>query len=148
MKKNDFALGIFSVLFGLAIYISAKRMPDSAGTFPKLSAMFLICLGILLIVSFLYALKKGKLTDNVKDTANKISYKKVIIILVFFISYIFVFEFLGYIIPTLFLMIGVIFVTGYKNIKINFITSLSVTLMLYLIFRFLFQVNFPNGLFY
>jgi len=148
VKKSDLILGICSIVFGIIIILATGKMNSTVASFPKLSAYLLICLGILLLVSCLFALRRNKFTDTKEQKTNMGSYRNVIIILIIFLCYVVTLEILGYIIPTFFLMTSIIYIVGYKNIRINVITSLCMTIALFVVFKFLFQVHFPNGIFF
>lgn len=148
MKKSDLVLGIITVILGIIIIVSTGEMNATIAAFPKISAYLLIIIGTLLILNFANALRKNNLVTKKTEKTDISSYFKVVSIVAMFIAYMYVLEVLGFIIPTCILMLGVIYLAGYKNLKVNIITSVCITLGLFLIFKFLFQVQFPKGLFF
>jgi membrane-associated HD superfamily phosphohydrolase len=128
--------------------LSTGKMNDTVAAFPKLSAYLLIIIGALLVINFASAMKRNKLKQKKIEKIEYSSYIRVSIIIAMFVIYMYIIEVLGFIIPTFILMAGIIRLVGYTNIKINIITSLCITLGLFLIFKYFFQVHFPKEIFF
>jgi len=147
LKINDLILSTASIIIGAIVIISSLSMKASVAFFPKLSASFLMILGVILLATTL--LKKLELSKNEK--VNKFDVQKVIrvaLVIAILFAYYLAINFLGYTIPTFLLIFTIVYVLDYRNLKANLMTSLGVSIGLYLIFTYIFQVHFPKGLFF
>ena len=76
-----------------------------------------------------------------------ISYKTVALIVVYLFAYYFLFQYVGYVIPTFLMMLATSVTLGYRNWKVLIPTDLLISIGLYLAFTQLFHVRFM-GLFF
>lgn len=146
MKKGDLILSIICILLGILTLVYSSSFPGQAADFPRLLSMVLVALGGLLL-GRTYTSFKNKKSKSIEKMDFK-NIKKVGLIALLFIIYYMVLETLGYIIPTFLITFLTIFVLKYKKLKTNLILSAILSVSLYLIFTFLFQVKLPHGLFY
>ena len=149
MKKNDVILGIICIVLGISVYLMSSGFPMEASDFPQVMAIALIVLGGILVGRYFRAIKNNpvKSEPETKKSINE-NLPKVGLIAILFILYYLTLEKLGYIIPTFFLSFLTIYILKYKSIKTALILSSVLSVSMYLIFTFAFQVNLPKGIFY
>lgn len=146
MKKGDLLLGIICILLGAFTIIMSDNFPNEASDFPRLVSTIIIILGIMLLIQYFRHIAGNTNKNEEKINVSKLI--KVIMLSCLFIAYYLFVEALGYIIPTFLIVFLTIILLEYKNIKVNLILSATLSVFLYLVFTFLFQVNLPQGLFY
>lgn len=146
MKKGDFMLGILCIVLGMATMIMSGNFPRQASDFPRLISIIMITLGCILVFQYIKHTKSSN--NNTEEKMDKSKLIKVLLLACLFIAYYLVIEVLGYIISTFLIVFLTIQLLGYKKIKVKLVLSTTLSIFLYLIFTFLFQVNLPNGLFY
>ena len=132
MGKKDCGLGIGAIVLGIAVFVYFQGLPGAAGSYPKLVSAAIVILGILIPAQ--------------KEKKN-ISYKTVALIVVYLFAYYFLFQYVGYVIPTFLMMLATSVTLGYRNWKVLIPTDLLISIGLYLAFTQLFHVRFM-GLFF
>ena len=150
MKKNDLILAIICIILGILVYMMGSTFPMQASDFPQTMAIALIILGGVLVGRYVRVLKNNpvKTKSETKKNDYNENLPKVGLIALLFIVYYLTLEKLGYIIPTFLLSFLTIYILKYKSIKTTLIVSSVLSVSLYLIFTFAFQVNLPRGIFY
>ena len=150
-KREDVLVGIFSVVLGIFALIIASTFNentalDSAGPggIPKVLAWVILIIGVIHIVGAYYAPKvdgdkKAKLAKEFEDS------KVILRITLVCILYIFFLEYLGYLVATPLLIMGIMWVINVRDIKSLLSTSIITTIVLFLIFDIVLGVNFPMG---
>lgn len=148
MQKKDIGLGAVSTLFGAWVFYSATGMKAGAAFWPKVVGGGIILLGAIILVLALLDIKKqdSKVQER-KKPKEKPKYGAVAAITAVLFAYYFVFQYVGYTIPTALLIGGSAFLLGYRNLKVLIPTSLAISVGLYLSFSQLFGIRFP-GLFF
>lgn len=151
-KREDVLVGIFSVMLGiLALAIAStfniSTSLDAAGPggIPKALAWGILIIGIIHIVGgFLAPKAEG---DDKFSLFKEFEESKVILrITLVCILYIFFLEYIGYLIATPLLIIGIMWVIKVRSIKSLLSTSIVTTIVLFLIFSVVLGVDFPMGL--
>ena len=137
--------GLFSIIFGgiavaEAIRLYPMRMADFAGdhTLPGFVGVVLIVLGIILLF-------KGQAFQVVFPNRN-IVFRMVVAIVLLFL-YWFLLPYLGYLISTFLISMGLFKVIGGYRILKAAIYSLVATVVLYVIFIWWLNMPFPTGIF-
>lgn len=144
MGKKDCGLGIGAIVLGIAAFVYFQGLPGAAGSYPKLVSAAIVILGILILAGSFKAVPKKEPEQQDKK---KISYKSVALIVVYLFAYYFLFQYVGYVIPTFLMMLATSVTLGYRNWKVLIPTDLLVSIGLYLAFTQLFHVRFM-GLFF
>ena len=144
MGKKDCGLGIGANVLGIAAFVYFQGLPGAAGSYPKLVSAAIVILGILILAGSFKAAKQEEPAQNEKKN---ISYKTVALIVVYLFAYYFLFQYVGYVIPTFLMMLATSVTLGYRNWKVLIPTDLLISIGLYLAFTQLFHVRFM-GLFF
>lgn len=144
MGKKDCGLGIGAIVLGIAAFVYFQGLPGAAGSYPKLVSAVIVILGILIVAGSFRTAKKEE--QEQKEKKN-ISYKTVALIVVYLFAYYFLFQYVGYVIPTFLMMLATSVTLGYRNWKVLIPTDLLISIGLYLAFTQLFHVRFM-GLFF
>ena len=150
-KREDVLVGIFSVLLGIFAIIVASTFNqntamDAAGPsgVPKVLAWVILVIGVIHIVGGYLTPKtegdiKAKLAKEFEDS------KVILRITLVCILYIFFLEYIGYLIATPLLIMGIMRVIDVKSIKSLLSTAIITTIALFVIFQIVLGVNFPMG---
>ena len=139
MGKKDCGLGIGAIVLGIAVFVYFQGLPGAAGSYPKLVSAAIVILGILILAA--------KQEEPAQKEKKNISYKTVALIVVYLFAYYFLFQYVGYVIPTFLMMLATSVTLGYRNWKVLIPTDLLISIGLYLAFTQLFHVRFM-GLFF
>lgn len=144
MGKKDCGLGIGAIVLGIAVFVYFQGLPGAAGSYPKLVSAAIVILGILILAG---SFKAAKQEEPAQKAKKNISYKTVALIVVYLFAYYFLFQYVGYVIPTFLMMLATSVTLGYRNWKVLIPTDLLISIGLYLAFTQLFHVRFM-GLFF
>ena len=144
MGKKDCGLGIGAIGLGIAVFVYFQGLPGAAGSYPKLVSAAIVILGILILAG---SFKAAKQEEPAQKEKKNISYKTVALIVVYLFAYYFLFQYVGYVIPTFLMMLATSVTLGYRNWKVLIPTDLLISIGLYLAFTQLFHVRFM-GLFF
>ncbi len=159
---GELLIGIFLIIFCIIIFLQAGDLPSfnetvlNAGSFPKFIAVILSILCLILIVSkaielFRQRTKTTKL--NYKKYFKEVfkEYKLVFFALISLFLYIFLMQFIGFIVTTILFIISTGFIIGpkkKKNVLIISGVAVVITFSTYLFFQNVLHVRFPTGLFF
>lgn len=139
MKKTNY-IGIVFIILGIYLIRSGISFPSiipnvpGSGFFPCILGGGLIFLSILLLINE----RKNKESNIVFN-----NYRTYILMFISII-YVIVLNRLGFIITTIPFLSLLIWVFGYKNIKINLLGSVMITLIIYCAFSILLNVPLPE----
>ncbi|ASN04653.1 tripartite tricarboxylate transporter TctB family protein [Virgibacillus necropolis] len=139
-------VSIFLILSGIFYLVLSFGLP-SYEYVPVDADIVPIGLGIVLIILsiILYFVKDQEKKEN-DDRISKSELPVILGVIGFIILYIFFLEIIGFIITTvLFLFICSLFL-GYKKHFINAIISLSIPILIYLLFDSFLQIQLPTGI--
>ena len=159
---GELLIGIALIIICLLIYSQSGNFPNfnevhlNAGSFPKTIAILLGLLSLFLIVSKVKELlsQKGNeskinITENLKNLYKE--YRLPIITLIILFLYVFLMEYIGFILTT----ISFIIVTGLvigpkrkKNVLVISAVAVLITISTYLFFENVLHVRFPSGFFF
>ena len=152
-KRNDWVVGLFSFLLGVFVLFlaSAWEKPTSfetaeSGGVPSFLAWGILIIGIIHLVGSFFAPKvpvdkKAVLAKEYKEA------RPILQITLVCAIYILIIKFLGYLIATPLLIIGIMWIVQVRNIKNLLVTALSTTLILFLVFQIGLKVKLPMGIF-
>ena len=153
-KKHDLALGIVSILLGIGIivqaqFIKVKFSTDPAGptALPIIIAIGIIVIGVIHVAGGVYARK-----EIVKNPTHRTAilwfkeYQPVICIILSSLIYAGLMELIGYLILTPLFIGSILWILAERDIKRVCKVSIVMTLILFVVFRWGLQVNFPMGL--
>lgn len=158
---GEIIIGLALIGLGLIIYVQGGNLPSlneaffNAGSFPRLIAGLLIFLSIILVLSKANELRKRKPTEDKVSNKDRLTafygeYKLVILISAVFFVYIFLLQFIGFVISTILFIIGSAILIGYRKRKeVLTISTVAVilTLTIYFFFENVLYVRFPSGIF-
>ncbi|MDF2891460.1 MAG: hypothetical protein K0R80_1827 [Clostridia bacterium] len=150
-KREDALVGIVSVLLGIFVLVVASNfhettMLDPAGPegVPIILGWGILLIGIIHIAGALLAPKINE-DKQAKWTKDFETAKPVLQITLVCILYLFLLEYIGYLIATPLLMIGIMWVINVRNVKSLLLTSIFTTIVLFLIFGVALKVKLPMG---
>lgn len=158
---GEILIGLALIALALVIYIRGGSLPSlteayfDAGSFPRLIAALLILLSIILILSKLNELRKRKPAEEKVSNKERMSafygeYRLVILTTAVFFVYIFLLQFIGFVVSTILFIIGAAILIGYRKRKeVLTISAVAVilTLSMYFFFENVLHVRFPSGIF-
>lgn len=159
---GELLIGIVLILLCLVIYSQSGDFPYfnevhlNAGSFPKVIAILLGLLSLILVVSKAKELLSQKADSaklNVRDYLHELykEYKLVFLTLISLFLYIFLMQYIGFILTTICFIIVTGLVIGPKKKKdILLISAVAVliTFSTYFFFENVLHVRFPSGLFF
>jgi bacteriorhodopsin len=152
-KREDALVGIVSVLLGIFALVTASTFNENTaldvmgpGGVPKILAWVILIIGIVHLVGAYYApkLDEDKKAQRIKRFEE---IKPVLRIALVCVLYIFLLEYIGYLIATPLLMIGIMWTINVRDIKSLLLTSIITTTVLFLIFGVALKVKLPMGFF-
>lgn len=151
-KRNDWVVGSLSVLLGaFVIFLSSVwEKPTSfdtagPGGVPSFLAWGILIIGIIHIVGAFFSPKVP--VDKQAVWAKEYKEARPILqITLVCAMYILLIKILGYLIATPLLIIGIMWVVQVRSIKDLLVTSLSTTLILFLVFQIGLKVKLPMGI--
>lgn len=153
-KKDDLAVGIISILIGIGIivqaqYLKVKFSTDPAGpkALPVIIAIGIIVIGVIHVGGGLLArrqIEKDPADQSAASWFN--SYRPVILIILSSLIYAGLMELIGYLILTPLFIGSIMWVLDDRNIKRVSKVSILMTVILFVVFRWGLQVDFPMGI--
>ncbi|RNF39888.1 tripartite tricarboxylate transporter TctB family protein [Planococcus salinus] len=158
----ELLIGLALILLSAVIYFQSGTFPVgdatqlNPGSFPKVIALALAILSIILVIVKIKELvsKRAEATEiNRKEYMKELMIEYRLVFITFFslLLYVFLMQFIGFIITTICFIIGIGLLVGpkkKKDVLIISITSVVVTLSTYLFFENVLHVRFPSGLFF
>lgn len=149
MEKRDLISGIFLILLSLCVCVMAYRLGLGTGSEPGAGfAAFGIAalLGLLsvwmFVNAFIRSLQKG---SRKKADAQKIMWKKPLLILVILTAYGAFFNFLGFPLTTFFLMVLLVWIFGRRRLSVALIVSILTVALSYTLFVVALGLPLPVG---
>ncbi|WP_157886476.1 tripartite tricarboxylate transporter TctB family protein [Planococcus versutus] len=158
---GEILIGLALIVLCIIIYVQGGNLPSlneayfSAGSFPRLIAALLILLSAILIISKMNELRKKKPTEDKISTQKQLAafymeYRLVVLTTVVFFVYIFLLQFIGFVVSTILFIIGAAILIGYRKGKeVLTVSAVAVilTLSMYFFFENVLHVRFPSGIF-
>ncbi len=152
-KRDDYIVGIASILIGIFIIVQSasletKTSLDPAGpeALPVIVAWGMIIIGVVHLIGAWYANKALRAKVCSPSFREKINhYRSVVAMVVISLAYAGLMEILGYLVLTPLLIGSILWVVHMRDIKKICKISLMMTAILYLVFAFGLQVDFPLG---
>lgn len=159
---GEIVIGIVLIVFCAIIFWKSGSFPEGneaqlgAGSFPVLIASLLSLLALLLVIlkaKELFQQKAERSKVDVKEYLKGFyaEYKLVILTLLIFVIYIFLMQFIGFIVTTILFIIATGLLIGSrkkKDIMTVSIVAVAVTLTTYYFFENVLYVRFPTGIFF
>lgn len=147
MSKNKI-IGIAGLLISAFYGYGIIKLPQAGATFLSGTKIFLILIVFMTVVFsiiiFLQDFKKGAVVD--KLVLDKKVLKTIGIYVVIFVIYTLIFETVGFIISTIFLLTALLSILNKGKIKANLLIGIIFPITIYLIFAKLFSISLPRGL--
>lgn len=113
-------------------------MPNIASLFPKVIAMLIIFLAVILLF-------KSRLYDYDEKLKPEFHFKIILKAVLGITIYILILEKVGYLISTFLLVAYMMYILNYPNKKLLVIISLITTILIYVVFRGLLNIPLPVG---
>lgn len=159
---GEILIGLALIVLGAVIYLQSNDFPAlnevhlDAGSFPKLIAALLILLSLVLILQKGIALMRSRTPGGRPEMGERFrsfyrEYKLVILTLVIFFVYIFLMQFIGFVVSTILFIVVTGLLVGSrakKDILVISIVSIAITLGTYFFFENVLNVRFPSGIFF
>lgn len=159
---GEILIGLALIVLGAVIYLQSNDFPAlnevhlDAGSFPKLIAALLILLSLVLILQKGIALMRSRTPGGRPGMGERFrsfyrEYKLVILTLVIFFVYIFLMQFIGFVVSTILFIVVTGLLVGSrakKDILVISIVSIAITLGTYFFFENVLNVRFPSGIFF
>lgn len=148
MHKKDLGLGIGAFILGVALFLYFNSIPSGSAFYPRMICVAIMILGCMIAGSAITGAKKeaeqAEAPEKKKEAA---AYPVVAIIVGYLLGYYFLFQILGYTIPTFLLVTLTSATLGYRKWKVLIPSAAIVSIGLYLVFTQLFNIRFP-GIFF
>lgn len=152
-KRNDWIVGITSILLGAFVVFNSSFWTESTSSdpagpryVPLILAWGIIVIGIIHLIGWWVEGKKDNSEESNTDFAKEwAELKPLLQIILVSIIYIFVLPFLGYLILTPLLIASILWIVKERRVKSICITSIGVTIILFLIFFYGLQIKLPLG---
>lgn len=137
-------LGIFVIIYSATFHETTSMDPAGPGAVPIILAWCILIIGVIHIGGAYFAprVKEDKKAKWAKEFEEA---KPILRITLICIIYIFIIEYVGYLIATPLLIIGIMYSIKVRNIKNLLLTSVITTVVLFLIFGIVLKVRFPMG---
>jgi len=138
------------MIIGGAALALTFDMPVRARFFPRLVTGLIIFFAACVCIASIYRIvidRKSAASEAKGASKKQVMYGNVFAVFVILLAYYFLFQIVGYIIPTILLIASTSLVLGYRNWKVMAITSTCIAVGLYLTFTTLFGTRFP-GIFF
>lgn len=150
-KREDLLIGIVSVLLGIFVLVIAagfrvNTVMDPAGPagVPSILAWVILVIGVILLVGGFFVPKPHE--DKKAKWAKEFhEAKPILYITVVCAAYLALLEYIGYLIATPLLIIGIMWVIKVRSIRSLLVTSVFTTIILFLVFSVVLRVSFPMG---
>jgi putative tricarboxylic transport membrane protein len=147
MKKKEVASSLGWIIFGLMISIGSISV--GLGSFRRPGpGMFHFIIGsaIILLSSYQIVVQFHKNSDNSKILPHRDGLKRIIYTILILIFFAVAIEYLGFVICTFIFFALLLKTVGQKRWGYTIITSLTVSILTYIIFHIWLNVNLPKGL--
>lgn len=149
MKKkvtSDFWFGLGAILFGLFVFIQSKKLPQAKmgigpGDYPAFVAIVIMFLGLLQAGKALFANNSAAQADEAFDAQRA---KKVFFLVLGTFAYVFLMKYLGFFLLSPFFLLFLFWMFGYSNRKKAIVISITVSVVIYFLFVYAFQVLLPK----
>ncbi|MDF2821061.1 MAG: hypothetical protein K0R15_1502 [Clostridiales bacterium] len=145
MRKGNLISAIIFIIIGIYVLIEVSTFPNLGGEqvtgpefFPKILAIVLIVLSLILFISTILD-KENRETGLFNALATK-----TYITMFSLLAYVLLMGILGFIIPTIVFLIGMIRLCGMKSIPRIAIVSILATFVIYGVFQLLLAVPLPT----
>ena len=154
-KKEDCIVGIVSILIGIGIIIRAQKLVvkfvlDPAGpkALPVTIAVGIIVIGVILIAGGWLESRMLEQESARRTAAQWLNdYRPVIYIIIFSLIYAGLMDICGYLLLTPLFIGGTMWALAERKLMRIIKVSVTLTLILYVVFRWGLQVKFPMGFF-
>lgn len=139
-------ISVFLIFLAICYLVMSFQLP-SYEYVPVDSDLVPIGLGfLLLILSIVLYFTSDQKKENDDDHLSKSELKIVLVVIGFIFLFIFFLEIIGFIITTVLFLFFCSLFLGFKKHLVNAIVSLSVPILIYLLFDSFLQVQLPTGI--
>jgi len=149
MKKKitaDFWFGLGAVLFGIFVFVQSKKLPQAKmgigpGDYPAFVAIIIISLGLIQAVKALLSDASAAQQGEAFDARRA---KKVFLLVFGTFAYVFLMKYVGFLLLSPFFLLFLFWMFGYSNRRKAIVISITVSVVLYFLFMYAFQVLLPR----
>lgn len=149
MKKNitsDFWFGLGAILFGIFVLVQSKKLPQARmgigpGDYPAFVAIVIISLGLIQAVKALLSDASAAQQGEAFDARRA---KKVFLLVFGTFAYVFLMKYVGFLLLSPFFLLFLFWMFGYSNRRKAIVISITVSVVLYFLFMYAFQVLLPR----
>ena len=149
MKKNitsDFWFGLGAILFGIFVFVQSKKLPQARmgigpGDYPAFVAIVIISLGLIQAVKALFFGSSAAQANEAFDAQRA---KKVFLLVAGTFAYVFLMKYVGFLLLSPFFLLFLFWMFGYSNKKKAIVISITVSMVIYFLFLYAFQVILPR----
>lgn len=151
-KYSNIIQGLILLSTGLVLYyfIIPWQIPFteawvemSSTFFPKIGAGLLVFLATLLTINNIRLLKKGSSYESIETNTTQRGNLLAGILTCF--GYVFLMNFLGFLIATFLILIALMYLLGQRNLKIIIPIAVSFTALIYYVFSKVLNILLPEG---
>ena len=139
-------IGFLICLLGWRVDTGSFREPGS-GFVAVFSGLFVAAVGMIMTLSEVFSKSSQNDTFDLRSAFKDISWFRLIYTMVLLFGYALLFDVLGYVLTTLFVMWGLFYDWETKRWFPSFITSFVTTGVSYLVFEVWLHCQFPRGIF-
>lgn len=141
MKPKDWLLELSmpAVMAALGIYVlkaADSIKPKSAGTFPRMCAIFLLIGVAVTVIQIIVSKKKTVHFENLQ-------WWKALLLLAMVLAYTLLLPAVGYLIPTIVLCASIMVLLRYRNWKVICIVSVIAVAVIFVLFKVVLKVPLP-----
>jgi putative tricarboxylic transport membrane protein len=150
VRNYDLGSGLLCLLIGLGFVMGGVKMglgpvsAPGAGFFPTVIGGIFSALSVALLITT--ALGKTRAGEKRRFWKEKKSWVKISLVLLSLIFFMFLLEFLGYIITTIIFVFFLLKFVGKKGWRISIVMAVLVSLGSYALFKMALGVSLPRGL--
>lgn len=147
MSKNKI-ISLFGLIVAALYGFETLRTPEAGSNFVSGTKVFplMIIVGTVVFSIIIFLQDYNEKTKSDKLVLNKTVMKTIGMCTAVFVVYTMVFDFLGYIISTIFMLFALMSIINKGKMKQNVIVSISFSILAYVVFAKLLAISLPPGL--
>lgn len=148
MVRGDLISGFFWLIFGCVFAIESYRLGLGSLRHPGPGFLFFwvsVFLAAMSLAVLIQAWRKWKPADFPKERPKRVSFKKIVLVLISVFVYALLMESVGFILMTFLLFVFLLGVVEKKGWILTLLTSAAVTVSTYLVFETWLKTQLPMG---